>query len=85
MQIHTNLGGKITPISLGRLKITQPRPSPHLNQLKPPNQPRKPTLKENLNTFIRFCMENHERDDKRLDSLEASMKMVEMQVGKLAK
>ena len=43
-------------------------------------QPRKPTLEETLNTFIQFSMDNHERHDKRLDSLEASMKRFEAQV-----
>ena len=40
-------------------------------------QPKKSTLEETLNTFIQFSMDNHERHDKRLDSLEASMKRVE--------
>ena len=49
------------------------------------DQPRKPTLEETLNTFIQFSMDNHKRHDKRLDSLEASMKIVEAQVGQIAK
>ena len=45
------------------------------------DQPRKPNLQETLNTFIQFSMDNHERHNKMLDSLEASMKRVEAQVG----
>ena len=50
----------------------------------PPTQPRKSTLEEALNTFIQFRIDNHERHDKRLDSLEASMKRIKAQVGQIA-
>ena len=40
-------------------------------------------LEKTLNTFIQFNMDNHERHDKRLDSLETSMKKVEAQVGQI--
>ena len=50
---------------------------------EPFDQPRKLTLEETLNTFIQLSMGNHERHDKRLDSLEASMKMAEIQVGQI--
>lgn len=48
---------------------------PHLNQIVPLNQPRNPTLEEKLNIFIQVSMENHEKHDKRLDSLVALIKM----------
>ena len=48
------------------------------------DQPRNSTLEEILNTFIQFNIDNYERHDKRLDSLEASMKRVEAQVGQIA-
>ena len=54
------------------------------NPLRNNDQPRKSTLEEPLNTFIQFSMDNHERHDKRLDSLEASIKKVEVQVGQIA-
>ena len=54
-----------------------------MNNMGPPNQPRKLTLEESLNTFIQFSKDNHERHNKRLDSIEASMKRVEVQVGQL--
>ena len=37
-----------------------------------------------MNTSIQFSMDNHERHNKRLDSLEASMKRFEAQVGQIA-
>ena len=58
--------------------------NPMSNNVEPSNQPKKPTLEEALNTFIQFSMDNHERHDKRLDSLEASIKRVEVQVGQIA-
>ena len=60
------------------------RPNPMSNNAWPFDQPRKSTLEETLNMFIEFSMDNHKRNDQRLDSLEASMKRVEVQVGKLA-
>ena len=54
------------------------------NPMRNNDQPKKSTLEETLNTFIQFSMDNHERRDNRLDSLEASMKMVEVQVGQIA-
>ena len=48
------------------------------------DQPRKSTLEETLNTFIEFSMDNHKRHDQRLDSLKASIKRVEVQVGQIA-
>ena len=48
-------------------------------------QPRKPTLKETLNTFTQFNMDNHECHDKRVDSPKALMKRVEVQVDQIAK
>ena len=51
---------------------------------KSSDQLRKSTMEETLNTFIQFSMDNHEKHDKRLDSLEASMKKVEVQVGQIA-
>ena len=64
--------------------IQNTMPNPMSNNVEPSNQPRKPTLEETLNTFIQFSMDNHERQNKRLDSLEASMKRVEVQVGQIA-
>ena len=61
------------------------RPNPMSNNTGSFNQPRKSTLEETLNTFIKFGMDNHKRHDQRLDSLEASMKRVEVQVGQIAK
>ena len=54
--------------------IQNTMPSPLSNN----DQLRKSTLEETLNTFIQFNMDNHERHNKRLDSLEASMKRVEV-------
>ena len=53
------------------------------NPMSNTDQPKKLTLEETMNTFIQFSMDNHERHDKRLDSLEASMKRVEAQVGQI--
>ena len=53
-------------------------PNPMSNNVEPST-----TLEETLNTFIQFSMDNHERHDKRLDSLEASMKRFEVQVGQI--
>ena len=53
------------------------------NPMSNTEQPKKPTLEEILNMFIHFSMDNHERHDKRLDSLEASMKRVKAQVGQI--
>ena len=50
---------------------------------EPSNQPKKPTLEETLNMFIQFSVDNHERHDKRLDSLEASTMRAEVQVGQI--
>ena len=47
------------------------------------DQHRKSTLEETMNTFIEFTMDNHKRHDQRLDSLEASIKRVEVQVGQI--
>ena len=55
-------------------------PSPMSNN----EQSKKSTLEETLNTFIQFSMDNHERNDKRLNSSETSMKRVEIQVGQIA-
>ena len=54
------------------------------NPLSNSDQPRKSTLEETLNTFIEFSLDNHKRHNQRLDSLEASMKKVEVQVGQIA-
>ena len=54
------------------------------NPMSNNEQPWKSTLEETLNTFIQFNMDNHERHDKRLDLLEASMNRVEAQVGQIA-
>ena len=48
-------------------------PNSMSNNVGPSNQPRNLTLEETLNTFIQFSMDNHERHDKRLDSLEAGL------------
>ena len=48
------------------------------------DQPKKSTLEEILNMFIKFSLDNHKRHDQRLDSLEASKKKVEVQVGQIA-
>ena len=64
--------------------IQNTMPNPMSNNVEPSNQPRKSTLEETLNTFIQSSMENHERHDKRLDLLEASMKRAEVQVGQIA-
>ena len=61
------------------------RPNQILNNMGPPNQPRKLTLEESLSTFIQFSKDNHERHNQKLDSLEASMKGVEVQVAQLTK
>ena len=55
------------------------------HNVEPSDQPRYSTLEETLNMFIQFITNNYERHDKRLDSLEASMKKVEVQVGQIAK
>ena len=60
------------------------KPNPMSNNARPFDQPKKSTLKETLNTFIEFSMDNHKRNNQRLDSLEASMKQVEVQVGQIA-
>ena len=53
------------------------------NNVEPFDQLRKSTLEETLNTFIEFSIDNHKRQDQRLDSLEAFMKRVEVQVGQI--
>ena len=48
------------------------------------NQPRKPSLEDSLNAFIQVSEQNQVANNQRLDSLEASMKRMETQVGQLA-
>ena len=55
--------------------------NPMNNYARPFDQPKKSTLQETLNMFIKFSIDNHKRHDQRLDSLEASMKRVKVQVG----
>lgn len=56
---------------------------PNLNQNMSHYPPNKKTIEYNLKSFIKVCMDNHMKNNRRLDFLEASMKMVEVQVGKL--
>lgn len=44
------------------------------NQNMPHNPPNKPTLKDNLNTFIQVSQNNQMKINQRLDCLEALMK-----------
>ena len=57
------------------------RSNPMSNNAWPSDQPKKSTLEETLNMFIKFSVDNYKRHDQMLDSLEASMKWVEVQVG----
>lgn len=57
-------------------------PNPYLNQTVPPNQLRKLNLEDNFNAFIQASRDNYKINEQRLNSLEASMKKVETQVGK---
>ena len=78
-----NLGWRSHPNFLWRnnqAPIQNAIPNPMCNN----DQSRKSTLEEILNTFILFSMDNHERHNKRLDSLEISMKRVKTQVGQIA-
>lgn len=53
----------------------------HFNQNMPHNAPNKPTLEDNLDSFIHVSIDNQERNNERLHSLEASMKRLKVQVG----
>ena len=49
----------------------------------PRSIPNKPTLEDNLNSFIQVCRDNQSKTNQRLDSVEASIKKVEVQVEQL--
>lgn len=82
-------GGEIMPISLGmQQSYLYPKPknmqSQKFNQNMPYNPHNKPFLENNLNAFIHMSKDNQVKNNQRLDSLEASIKRVKFQVGKLA-
>ena len=79
-----NLGWMSHPNVSWRNSTQAPIQSTMPNSMSNTEQPRKPILEETLHTFTQFNMDNHERHDKRLDSLEASMKRVDTQVGQIA-
>ena len=80
-----NLGWRSHPNFSWRNNTQAPmqktRPNPMSNNTGPFDQPRKSTLEEKLNMFLKFSMDNHKRHDQRLDSLETLVKLVEVQVG----
>ena len=87
IQTLTSRGGGVNPNfswTNNQAPIQNTMPNLMSNNVEQFNQSRIPTLEETLNTFIQFSMDNHERHDKRLDLLEASMKRVEIQVAQIA-
>lgn len=55
----------------------------NFNQNIPHNPPNNSTLEENLNAFTQLSRDNQMKNNQRLDSIEASTKRVEGQVGKI--